>query len=202
MEKKQIEEYIRKLSELNEIIGETEDNDELIDENFMNEFNQILNALDQSIETNSANTRISAAIPIKIKKLRDDAVIPKYSKDGDAGMDLTITHIISEDETSITYGYGIAIEIPYGYVGLVFPRSSIRNTDLLNMSNSVGVIDSGYRGEIQSTFNKKTFCMNAYIPGDRGAQLIIIPYPQIQFIESDELSSSERNTGGFGSTGK
>jgi dUTP pyrophosphatase len=107
----------------------------------------------------------------------------------------------------VTYGTGIAMEIPKGYVGLVFPRSSIRKTDL-SLTNCVGVIDSGYRGEIQATF-KKVFGKNDiridemdYKVGDRIAQIMIIPYPSVTFIESDELSDSERGEGGFGSTGK
>jgi dUTP pyrophosphatase len=94
------------------------------------------------------------------------------------------------------------MEIPMGYVGLVFPRSSVRNMDL-NLSNCVGVIDSGYRGEIQGTF-KKTQGLDSlkYNVGDRGAQIMIIPYPKIKFVEVDELSSTDRGEGGFGSTGQ
>ena len=97
-------------------------------------------------------------------------------------------------------------EIPKGYVGLVFPRSSIRKTDL-SLTNCVGVIDSGYRGEIQATF-KKIFGKNDvrldeldYNVGDRIAQIMIIPYPSVTFVEVDELSQTDRGEGGFGSTG-
>ena len=136
---------------------------------------------------------------IKIKKLSPDAVIPTYAKDGDAGMDLVITSIITRNEGDVTYGFGIALEIPKGFVGLVFPRSSIRKTDLI-LSNSVGVIDSGYRGEIQATF-KTTGFRPKYEVGDRGAQIMIIPHPPIEFDEVDELTNTERGEGGFGSTG-
>jgi dUTP pyrophosphatase len=136
---------------------------------------------------------------IKIKKLHDLAIIPSYAKDGDAGMDLFITEIKSENRLDITYGFGVAMEIPKGYVGLVFPRSSIRKTDLI-LSNSVGVIDSGYRGEIQATFRKTG--IDSYKVGDRGAQIMILPYPEIKFEEVQELSNTERGEGGFGSTGK
>ena len=91
---------------------------------------------------------------VKIKKLSPEAVIPTYAKDGDAGIDLVATSM-KFDGTQITYGTGLAMEIPEGFVGLVFPRSSIRKTDL-SLSNSVGVIDSGYRGEIQATFNQRS----------------------------------------------
>jgi dUTP pyrophosphatase len=152
---------------------------------------------------------------VRIKKLNENAIIPSYAKDGDAGMDVIATSIISDTPTQITYGLGIALEIPNGFVGLVFPRSSIRKTGL-QLSNSVGVIDSGYRGELQATFNKlfggeamydemkvKEIQPNDfYKVGDRVAQIMIIPYPPIEFDEVNELSDTERGEGGFGSTGK
>jgi dUTP pyrophosphatase len=141
---------------------------------------------------------------VRIKKLNPNVVIPSYAKDGDAGMDLIATSIISETDTQITYGLGIALEIPNGFVGLVFPRSSIRKTRL-QLSNSVGVIDSGYRGELQATFNKinnNSVSENDYKVGDRVCQIMIIPHPPIEFEETDELSNTERGDGGFGSTGK
>ena len=136
---------------------------------------------------------------VRIKKLNPNAVIPTYAKDGDAGMDVVATRIINERLDSITYGTDIALEIPEGFVGLIFPRSSIRKTDLI-LSNSVGVIDSGYRGEIQATFKRSG--VYVYEVGDRGAQIMIIPHPPIEFEEVDELSDTERGEGGFGSTGK
>ena len=142
---------------------------------------------------------------VKIKKVNSLAQIPSYAKDGDAGMDLVATSIIADTPTQITYGLGVALEIPNGFVGLVFPRSSIRKTRL-QLSNSVGVIDSGYRGELQATFNKIHTTIenqkNDYKVGDRVAQIMIIPHPDIQFEEADELSDTERGEGGFGSTGK
>ena len=139
---------------------------------------------------------------VKIKKVHPDAVKPKYAKENDAGMDLVATSIIKNTTFQITYGLGIALEIPDGMVGLVFPRSSIRNTEL-TLSNSVGVIDAGYRGELQATFNKLNGLDSiAYNVGDRIAQIIIVPHPVVQFVEVDELSESKRGDGGFGSTGK
>ena len=139
---------------------------------------------------------------VKMKKLHPDAVKPKYAKESDAGMDLVATEIISKTETQITYGTGLAMEIPDGMVGLIFPRSSIRNTEL-TLSNSVGVIDAGYRGELQATFNKLNGLDSlAYKVGDRVAQIVIVPHPIVQFVEVDELSESKRGDGGFGSTGK
>jgi dUTP pyrophosphatase len=141
---------------------------------------------------------------VRIKKLNENAVIPSYAKDGDAGMDLVATSVISENDTQITYGIGLALEIPNGFVGLIFPRSSVRKTRLM-LSNCVGVVDSGYRGELQATFNKinqNSIAENDYKVGDRIAQIMIIPHPPIEFKEVNDLSETERGEGGFGSTGK
>jgi dUTP pyrophosphatase len=142
---------------------------------------------------------------IQFKKLVPTAQKPKFGKPGDAGADLVATSIVVDDskDNQIVYGTGIAVEIPEGMVGLVFPRSSVRNTDLM-MANSVGVIDSGYRGEIMVTFNIKPALLDKrkmYSLGDRIAQLLIIPVPLIQYKEVDELSETQRGTDGHGSTG-
>lgn len=139
---------------------------------------------------------------VKFKKLHPTSTPPSYAKEGDAGVDLVATEIISDETFQVVYDTGIALEIPEGFVGLVFPRSSIRKYDLF-LSNSVGVIDSGYRGTIQVTFNKKRgVASRMYEVGDRVCQLMIIPHPYVTFIETQELSDSERGTGGHGSTGK
>lgn len=149
---------------------------------------------------------------VKIKKLHKDAVIPKYAKPGDAGMDLTAVSMKFDVYGNICYGTGLAFEIPEGYVGLIFPRSSICKEQLL-LSNAVGVIDSGYRGEVSFKF-KPSLAYNScecatsqpihevYKIGDRVGQIIIMPYPQIEFVEVDELSETDRGTNGYGSTGK
>lgn len=173
---------------------------------------------------------------VKFKKLHPDAVIPKYGRPGDAGMDLTAISVeYDKDYSKIIYNTGLAIEIPEGYVGLIFPRSSIFKKEL-SLSNSVGVIDSSYRGEISFKFNIDISFYNAvtkdynfqselewgkfqyykneedeymylqltgeiYKMGDRVGQLIILPYPQIEFEEVDELSDTDRGLDGFGSTG-
>ena len=136
----------------------------------------------------------------KKKKLSENAVIPKYAMHGDAGMDLTVTDIEIVDHFHVKYKFGIAIEIPLGYVGLVFPRSSIYKQGQI-LTNSVGVIDSGYRGEICAVMMGNNSDLS-YKVGDRAAQIMIIPYPQIEFEESNYLSESERGSGGYGSTGK
>ena len=138
---------------------------------------------------------------VKIKKLHPDAVIPTYAKAGDAGMDLTaISESWNEDNSMVTYDTGLAIEIPKGHVGLLFPRSSIYKTSL-DLTNAVGVLDSGYRGSIMFKFRYVEEGM-VYDVGDRVGQLIILPYPEIEFEEVDELSETDRGEGGYGSTGK
>ena len=151
------------------------------------------------------------AIQVKIKKLCQRAVIPSYAHNSDAGLDLVATSKTFDEYGNIVYGFGLAVEIPDGYVGLIFPRSSIYKQSIY-LTNCVGVIDSGYRGEISAKFkpslvlearvNCKKLTPDAYEVGDRIAQMIILPYPRIDFVEVEELSDSERGAQGYGSTGK
>lgn len=143
---------------------------------------------------------------VNIKLLHEDAVIPTYAKLGDAGMDLTATSKEYDEDGNVVYGTGLAFEIPSGHVGYVFPRSSNSKKDLL-LSNSVGVIDSGYRGEVMFKFKMTCgFIDNNhgcdYSIGDRIGQIIIMPIPQIEFNEVDTLENSERGSNGFGSSGQ
>lgn len=138
------------------------------------------------------------SLNVKIKRLSSTAKLPTKAHATDAGYDLYASSCHYEDGM-LHYGTGVAVEIPAGYVGLVFPRSSIANTHL-TLSNSVGVIDSGYRGEIKAKFRKGG--SKGYKVGERIAQLIIMPYPEVTFEEVDELSESDRGTGGYGSSGK
>lgn len=143
-------------------------------------------------------------LQVKFKKLHPTAITPTYSKAGDAGLDLTANSLNVENQF-IEYGTDIAIEIPEGYVGLLFPRSSVTKKSMM-MKNSVGVIDSNFRGEIKLRFAKinvdPSFKNQFYDVGDRVGQLVIIPIPQITLIETDSLSETDRGDGGFGSTGK
>ena len=138
---------------------------------------------------------------VKIKKLVEQAVIPVYAHPGeDAGLDLTATSVKFEHDCWV-YGTGLAMEIPKGYVGLLFPRSSIRRYSL-SLSNSIGVIDSDYRGEVMFSFRP----VNApnspvYKVGEKIGQIIIMPYPEVKFTEVDKLSETERGEGGHGHTG-
>lgn len=136
---------------------------------------------------------------VKIKKLHPDAVIPKYAKPGDAGLDLTAIDVVADGNT-LTYKTGLAVEIPFWHVGLLFPRSSVYKTGQ-TLTNCVGVIDSGYRGEIMMKFTLSPYAQE-YEIGDRIGQLLIIPYPRIDFVEVDKLTPTERGGEGYGSTGR
>ena len=141
---------------------------------------------------------------VKFKKLHEDAKIPSYAHDTDAGLDLTAVSFTQEFDKSnklvLVYHTGLAVEIPEGHVGLIFMRSSVSNKSI-SLTNAVAVIDSGYRGELLLKYKITTDSLpTIYQPGEKIGQLIIIPYPKINPIEVEELSSSDRNEGGFGST--
>lgn len=144
---------------------------------------------------------------LKIKRMTEDAVLPIRAHKGDAGIDLTCTRISQEineaGQLLIIYHTGLSMEIPEGHVGLLFPRSSIAKKSL-SLTNSVGVIDSGYRGEVIAKMRSTTDVVPAiYKPGERFAQLVIVPIPEIEITEVPyevEPSESERGEDGFGST--
>ena len=142
------------------------------------------------------------SVQVLITRLDKSVPLPSYAKPGDAGMDLVAVSVSWDDRSGIvTYDTGLSIEIPEGYVGLLFPRSSVSKTPL-QLTNCVGVIDSGYRGSMMFKYR----CLNEeddryYRVGDRVGQIIIMPYPHIEFEEVEELSDTERGEGGFGSTG-
>lgn len=141
---------------------------------------------------------------LKIKRLTEDAFLPIRAHKGDAGIDLTCTSISQElnecGQLILVYHTGLAVEIPEGYVGLLFQRSSVYKKSI-SMTNAVGVIDSGYRGEIMGKFRSTTDVVPAiYKPGERFAQLVIVPIADISIEEVSELSESERGEGGYGSS--
>lgn len=180
-------------------------------------------------------------LELKIKKLAEEATLPAYAEPGDAGLDFTALEV--EDTAKyIEYRTGIAVEIPTGHVGLLFPRSSVSNTDLM-LANAIGVVDENYRGEIIFRFKKvlesgaedlsgpcetcegigvifsdneeayegqcpdcqgegELIFIDMYEVGDRIGQMIIMPFPKVKILEVQTLSSTSRNTGAFGSTGK
>lgn len=141
---------------------------------------------------------------IKFRKTHSDAVIPTKAHPSDAGFDLTAV-FREANNNSVIYDTGISLEIPDGYVGKIYPRSSIRKKNL-TLANSVGIIDAHYRGNLILSFNRvKTngdYMNNIYSVGDRIGQLIIEKLEDVVFLESEELNETERGTGGFGSTGE
>jgi len=176
-----------------------------------NEFNVGHTFMDSKFETFGSPTINDGGLKIKFKKLHPDAKLPVYSTDGAAGLDCFATEGPVIKETYIGYKLGFSMEIPKGYVGYLFPRSSVSKTDLL-LSNSVGVIDSDYRGEVQARFSPTHFdyMINGivaradyrYKVGERICQLIIMPIPRIAPVWADELSNTSRGDGGHGHTGK
>ena len=141
-----------------------------------------------------------SAIGLKFKRLHKDAVLPQHSKPGDAGLDLTAVKVVFEKNKRFHH-YGLAVEIPEGNVGLIFPRSSIHKQKE-RLSNSVGVIDSGYRGELMAVFDEVSLNNFTYEEGNRTAQLVIVPYISCNTEWAEELSETERGQGGYGSTGR
>lgn len=141
---------------------------------------------------------------VKFKKVHSDATIPSYAHDGDAGLDLTAVSFTQEYDRSgklvLVYHTGIAVEIPEGYVGLLFMRSSVSKYSV-SMTNAVGVIDCIYRGEIMVKMKLTTDAIpTIYQPGEKIAQLVIVPYLKAELNEVEELAETERGEGGFGST--
>lgn len=141
-------------------------------------------------------------IKLKVKKLSTEAVLPSYSRVGDAAMDLTaISKEYDAATDTIVMGTGLAIEIPPNHVGLICPRSSIYKVPLM-LSNSIGIIDENFRGHIQFRFRPIDRPKQNYEVGDRIGQLLIIPYPTVEVEEVTELSESNRGEQGWGSSGK
>lgn len=139
---------------------------------------------------------------VRFKKLSPDAVAPEKAHPTDAGFDLVATSV-SEDHIRgiVSYGTGLAVEIPEGYAGLLFPRSSVYKVQL-QLANSVGVIDSGYRGEIVFKYRVIQPHIRRFSTGERVGQLIILPVPEIAFKQAETLEETDRGEGGFGSTGQ
>lgn len=143
-------------------------------------------------------------VEIKVKRLDPAAKLPERKHDSDAGFDLWAldAYRFSYDGKGLVIKTGLSILIPDGYVGLLFPRSSIVNT-CSRLSNSVGVIDAGYTGEIIAKFDEQPFTnRNTYKKGERCLQLVVIELPKVQIVEVDEMPKTKRGDNGFGSTGK
>ena len=142
---------------------------------------------------------------IRIKKLREEAIVPTYGSDYAAGADLYAcldeTVEIKPGETYLVKT-GIAMEIPEGYAGLIYARSGLATKKGLAPANKVGVVDSDYRGEIMVSLHNHSSEPQSIIPGERIAQMVITPFIQGLFNVVGELSDTARGTGGFGSTGR
>ncbi len=142
---------------------------------------------------------------VKIKRLDERAKIPTYGTDFSAGADLYNLEgceVKIEPHETVMIHLGIAIEIPTGYMGLVFARSGLASKRGLAPANKVGVVDSDYRGECMVAIHNHSDSPQSVEGGERIAQLVIVPYLKAEFSEVSELSETERGVGGFGSTGK
>lgn len=142
---------------------------------------------------------------IKFKRLSENAVAPVKAHATDAGFDLTCSHITTETseagEVILVYHTNIAVEIPEGYFGAVVLRSSVAKKSLA-LTNCIGVIDAGYRGEITAKMKTTVPTIpSVYNGGERFAQLLILPVPDVEFEESETLSETDRGENSYGSTG-
>ena len=143
-------------------------------------------------------------VEVKIKKISPNAVLPTYGTENAAGADLSaclFAPITIDPGQTFVVKTGLTMEIPEGYVGLIYARSGLATKRGLAPSNKVGVIDSDYRGEIMVALYNQSELPQKIEPGERIAQLVITPYIKGIFNEVTELSDTERGEGGFGSTG-
>jgi dUTP pyrophosphatase len=144
-------------------------------------------------------------IYVNFKKLTDTAIVPTKGSAGAAGYDLYADEVISvgiPPGATVPIWTGIALEIPAGYAGFIFSRSGIATKRGLRLPNCVGVVDSDYRGNVGVPLHNDTNVIQMIDPHERIAQLVIMPVPMVQLYEVDELTKTDRGTGGFGSTGK
>lgn len=172
---------------------------------------------------------VSEEMKLKVKKVRDNAILPTRGSEEAAGIDLYACienveslivyderHMITDgkrnhpdsDEIAIPQGYtvliptGIACDFPEGYFGMMFPRSSVGTKRGLVLANTSGILDNDYKGEILMAFKNTGHGDRLIYHGDRLAQMILLPYVTYDIVETDTLTESERGEGGFGSTGK
>lgn len=141
---------------------------------------------------------------VKVKRLVSEAVLPKKAHGADAGYDLTAVSVeVRNQGKIIVYHTGLAFDIPEGWCGKVYPRSSVRDYDLA-LANCVGIIDSGYHGEVTLSFRRMAswVAKNIYAKGDRVGQIVFERVKDADFQEVTMFNESERGAGGYGSTGK
>ena len=143
-------------------------------------------------------------IELPIQRLREDAVVPARAYSGDAGLDLSACERVElgPGERALV-GTGLAVAIPEGYAGFVQPRSGLADRHGITIVNTPGLVDSGYRGELRvillNTDARESFVVE---PGMRIAQLVVLPVPELELAEVEELPESERGVRGFGSSKK
>ena len=141
---------------------------------------------------------------IAVKKLRENAILPKYGSEFAAGADLYALCdediVFAPNETKFVHT-GLAMEIPEGYAGLVYARSGLASKRGLAPANKVGVVDSDYRGEIMVALHNHSGEEQKIASGERIAQLVVTPFLKVDFEEAETLSETVRGEGGFGSTG-
>ena len=141
-------------------------------------------------------------IEVAIQRLREDVAVPARAYSGDAGLDLAACDRVElgPGERAVV-PTGLAVAIPDGYAGFVQPRSGLASRHGISVVNAPGLIDSGYRGEIRvvllNTDRRETFTVE---PGMRIAQLVVLPVPELELVETEELPESERGVRGFGSS--
>lgn len=154
-------------------------------------------------ETEKINEIMENTLEVKVMKRFEGVELPSYANPGDAGMDVKANGYIYDSENDLhIYHTGLYFELPKGYVMLVFPRSSNTKKECY-LPNSVGILDSGYRGELLFKYKNRDANDNSrpYKVGDKVGQIVILPYPTVRWTEVNELSDSERGENGFGSTG-
>lgn len=135
-------------------------------------------------------------------KVAEGMEVPRYAHEGDAGLDLRITKTVTlEPMQKCIVGCGLSIEIPSGCVGLVFPRSGLASKHGITLANSVGVVDSGYRGEVCAPLINLNYEPVTIEEGTRVCQLVVMPYVPCELVPVEELCGTERGEDGFGSTG-
>ena len=142
---------------------------------------------------------------IAVKKLKEDAILPTYGSEFAAGADLYALPsdgeiVFAPHETKLIHT-GLAMEIPEGYAGLIYARSGLASKRSLAPANKVGVVDADYRGEIMVALHNHSAVEQKIAAGERVAQLVVAPFLKAKFEEADELSTTVRGVGGFGSTG-
>jgi dUTP pyrophosphatase len=141
---------------------------------------------------------------IKYKKLNELAKVPTRGSDSAAGYDLyaaTEAKIIIYPHSTLMISTGLSLELPEGYFGAIFARSGLASKQGLRPANCVGVVDSDYRGEVKVALHNDTDLVQSFEAGDRIAQLVLLPYVEMTFVETEEITETERGEDGFGSTG-